>query len=49
MEWTEVDWDAERWTIPAAKMKAGWEHVVPLSRQAITILRRVQKITGNRR
>jgi integrase len=37
------------WTIPAAKMKTGWEHVVPLSRQAITILRRVQKVTGNRR
>jgi integrase len=49
MEWTEVDWDTERWTIPAAKMKTGWEHVVPLSRQAITILRRVQKVTGNRR
>jgi integrase len=49
MEWTEVDWDTERWTIPAAKMKTGWEHVVPLSQQAITILRRVQKVTGNRR
>jgi len=21
MEWTEVDWDAKRWTIPAVKMK----------------------------
>jgi integrase len=49
MEWTEVDWDTERWTIPAAKMKTGWDHVVPLSRQALVILRRVQKITGNRR
>jgi len=35
MEWSEVDWDAERWTIPAAKMKTGWDHVVPLSRQAL--------------
>ncbi|OKO77872.1 integrase arm-type DNA-binding domain-containing protein [Bradyrhizobium sp. AS23.2] len=49
MEWIEVDWDAKRWTIPAAKMKTGWDHVVPLSRQALTILRRVQHITGNRR
>ena len=49
MEWHEVDWDAERWTIPAVKMKTGWDHVVPLSRQAIAILERVQKITGNRR
>jgi integrase len=49
MEWTEVDWDAKRWTIPAAKMKNGWDHVVPLSRQALAILRRVQQMTGNRR
>jgi integrase len=49
MEWSEVDWDAERWTIPAAKMKTGWDHVVPLSRQALAILRNVQKLTGHRR
>ena len=50
MEWTEVDWDADgRWIIPAVKMKTGWDHVVPLSRQAIAILERVQKITENRR
>ncbi len=49
MEWSEVDWDAERWTIPATKMKTGWDHVVPLSRQALAILRRVQKLTGHRR
>jgi len=46
MEWSEVDWDAERWTIPAAKMKTGWDHVVPLSRQALAILSSVQKLTG---
>src|SRR5262249_29243616 len=49
MEWSEVDWDTERWTIPAAKMKTGWDHVVPLSRQALAILRSVQKLTGHRR
>src|SRR5580693_4608401 len=49
MEWSEVDWDAERWTIPAAKMKTGWDHVVPLSRQALAILRSLQKLTGHRR
>ncbi|MDA9497688.1 tyrosine-type recombinase/integrase [Bradyrhizobium sp. CCBAU 11357] len=49
MEWTEVDWDTKRWTIPAAKMKTGWDHVVPLSRQTLAILQRVQRITGNRR
>src|SRR5262249_8572605 len=49
MEWCEVDWDTERWTIPAAKMKTGWDHVVPLSRQALTILRSVQQLPGHRR
>ncbi|WFU40343.1 tyrosine-type recombinase/integrase [Bradyrhizobium sp. CB82] len=49
MEWTEIDWDANRWTIRAAKMKAGWDHVIPLWRQALAILRRVQQINGHRR
>jgi integrase len=49
MEWCEVDWDTARWVIPASKMKTGWDHVVPLSRQALAILRRVQNTTGNRR
>jgi integrase len=49
MEWSEVNWDAERWTVPAVKMKTGWDHVVPLSRQALAILRSVQKLTGHRR
>jgi hypothetical protein len=26
-----------------------WDHVVPLSRQALAILRSVQKLTGHRR
>jgi hypothetical protein len=47
--WSKVDWDAERWTLPAAKMKTGWDHVVPLSRQALAMLRSVQKLTGHRR
>jgi integrase len=30
-------------------MKTGWDHAVPLSRQALAILRGVQKLTGHRR
>jgi hypothetical protein len=30
-------------------MKTGWDHAVPLSRQALAILRSVQKLTGHRR
>lgn len=36
--WSEVDFDAERWTIPASRMKAGNTHVVPLSSQTLDIL-----------
>lgn len=36
--WNEIDFDAERWTIPATRMKAGKAHVVPLSEQALDIL-----------
>lgn len=36
--WGEIDFDAGRWTIPAARMKAGNAHVVPLSEQALDIL-----------
>jgi integrase len=38
MQWSEIDWDKQTWTIPASRMKAGREHVVPLSARAIEIL-----------
>jgi integrase len=38
-DWSEVDWDARMWTVPAARMKAGREHRVPLSDQAMGVLR----------
>jgi len=38
-EWTEIDLDAGLWTIPAARMKAGKEHRIPLSKRALGILR----------
>lgn len=36
--WEEVDLKAKVWTIPAARMKAGKEHSVPLSNEAISLL-----------
>jgi integrase len=48
-EWSDFDFTRARWTISAEKMKMDKEHVVPLSRQAIAILRQVQALTGNRR
>lgn len=37
-EWSEIDAAAAVWRIPPEKMKMREEHVVPLSRQALTIL-----------
>jgi integrase len=48
-EWADIDIEGARWTIPAAKMKMDKEHVVPLSRQAVDILRKVKELTGNGR
>lgn len=36
--WTEIDMDANVWTIPAERMKMGQPHRVPLSESAIRIL-----------
>jgi integrase len=45
-EWEEIDLDGALWVIPAGKMKMKKPHQVPLSRQAITILREVHQATG---
>ncbi len=48
MEWSEVDLEKAEWNIPAAKMKMREAHHVPLSRQAVAILRNeLHPITGN--
>jgi integrase len=39
--WDEVDLGAKVWTIPAARMKAGREHRVPLSSAAVAVLKSV--------
>ncbi len=40
--WGEIDLDKKLWTIPAGRMKAGAEHVVPLSDAAVAVLARVK-------
>jgi integrase len=39
--WSEIDLESKVWTIPAARMKAGREHRVPLSGRAMAILTRL--------
>ena len=43
-EWSEFDLENADWRIPAARMKMGEPHVVPLSRQALAILRELQPL-----
>ena len=45
-EWSEIDLDAATWCIPAHKMKMRASHIVPLSSQAVAILRELQALTG---
>jgi integrase len=45
--WAEFDFEQARWMIPGHRMKMKAPHIVPLSRQAITILRNLQPMTGD--
>jgi integrase len=45
-EWLEFDLDAAEWNIPAARMKMKVAHLVPLSTQAIVILKELCTLTG---
>ena len=46
-EWTEIDLEKAEWTIPAWRMKMRQSLTVPLSRQAVAILREIEPITGH--
>jgi integrase len=49
MEWREIDLDAAEWRVPASKMKMKEAHVVPLSKQAMKVLRELHRLTGKGR
>ena len=44
-EWSEIDFKNRVWVIPADKMKTKVEHILPLSDQAIAILKEVEPHT----
>jgi len=46
--WQEIDWDKAEWRIPPERMKMRELHIVPLSKQAIAVLRELQKLSGYR-
>jgi len=47
-KWVEMDLDAKLWTIPAERMKAKREHIVPLSPQALDLLEVMKPISVHR-
>ena len=40
--WSEIDLTARTWTIPAERMKAGKEHIIPLSSAAAAVIEKMQ-------
>ena len=57
-EWSEIDLEAAEWNIPIERMKGrktvkearkGEKHLVPLAKQAVTILTELKALTGNSR
>lgn len=43
-KWAEIDLDSKIWTVPAERMKAGEEHRVPLSKEALDQLNALPRI-----
>ena len=44
--WDEIDLEGATWTIPGSRMKAGEEHRVPLSEQALGVLTLARELQG---
>jgi len=45
-EWSEINLENAEWRIPPEKMKMRVVHIVPLSSQAINVLKDIQPLTG---
>jgi integrase len=46
--WNEFDLEQKSWTIPAERMKSRKEHRVPMSDQAINLLKKLHGVSGHR-
>lgn len=46
-EWAEFDFDNAIWRIPAERMKMERDHIIPLSKQALQLLRGLHAATGS--
>jgi integrase len=45
--WEDIDLDLAVWTVPAARMKAGREHRVPLSKSALKVARKMREVQNS--
>jgi integrase len=45
--WSEFDLENAEWTIPAERMKMREEHIVPLSRQALAIINKLESLRSS--
>ena len=46
-ELEDLDGKSAKWRIPAGRMKMRLEHLVPLSRQAVAVLRELRTLSGS--
>ena len=46
-EWREIDLENALWRVPAERMKMKDEHLVPLSKQSVGLLRQLHELTGS--
>ena len=46
-EWTEIDFERSLWVLPPEKMKMKRKHIVPLSKQAVSVLKYIHPLTGD--
>lgn len=47
-EWSEIDFEDKIWLIPAKRMKMNKDHLVPLSDQAVKILKEIRELHKNK-
>lgn len=47
MSWPEIDLDEKEWTVPAERTKSNRENIVPLSNQAVAVLKAIDRLKGN--
>lgn len=48
-EWDEINFETAEWRVPAERTKLHEQHIVPLSAQALEVLREIQPLTGDGR